>query len=105
MPQSHFVVDIEELNDIAEQIAEKIPPEFYGKYCRELREYLNCAMGAEYSTDESESDLSDLDEEVIEVEIDEKGFYTLTECDIKDCNSVGVEEKSLNNSKKNVSRK
>jgi hypothetical protein len=35
---------------------------------------------------------SDVDEEY-EVSKNEEGFYELTECDVKDCNAVGKEEK------------
>ena len=102
--QKHFVIDIEYLNDIALNIADNIPEAYYGKFCKELYEYLKCAIPPLDEDDdgdyvsESESDDSDgassLDEEVISVKKDDDGFYELTECDVKDCNSVGKEEKN-----------
>lgn len=92
--KNHYVIDIDYLNDIACNIADNVPPEFYEKFLRELKEYMRCAITIRESSantsssSESESD-SDLDEEVIEVETDENGFYSIAECDVKDCNAVG----------------
>lgn len=93
----HYVIDIDYLNDIACNIAENVPAEFYDKFLKELKEYMKCAINDAYSSSEesleNESDCSDLDEEVYEVETDENGFYSIAECDVKDCNAVGKEEK------------
>ena len=99
MTTKHFVVDVEYLNDIALNIAENVPVEYYSKFCKELNLYLKCAIVEEISdsSDENLSDNSgsDLCEEEYEVEVDDDGFYTLAECDVKDCNAVGKENNNL----------
>ena len=89
--KNHYIVDIDYLNDIACNIADNVPPEFYDKFLKELKEYMRCAIVLRDSDESSETDESesDLDEEVIEVETDENGFYSIAECDVKDCNAVG----------------
>jgi len=88
--QNHYIVDIDYLNDVACNIADNVPPEFYNKFLRELKEYMRCAITIRDSDESSETESeSDLDEEVIEVETDENGFYSIAECDVKDCNAVG----------------
>lgn len=101
-PIKHFIIDVDYLNDLATNIAENVPEPYYGKFCRELREYLNCAIhnnnlddeGSDYSSEDlsgSEAG-SDLAEEEYEVNLTDDGFYELSECDVKDCNAVGKEE-------------
>ena len=94
MPK-HFVVDMDFLNDIATAIAENVPEEYHKKFVKELNDYMRCATFEVYGTSSSESGESDLEEEVYEVDKDENGFYELTDCDIKDCNAVGKEEKNI----------
>ena len=81
--KKHFVIDIDYLNDIALSIAENVPEEYYVKFVNELYQYLKCAIS----------------EEEYQVEVDENGFYTLSECDVKDCNSVGKENNNLTDDK------
>ena len=88
--KNHYVVDIDYLNDVACNIADNVPQEFYDKFLKELREYMKCAIVLRDSDESSETESeSDLDEEIIEVETDENGFYSIAECDVKDCNAVG----------------
>jgi len=93
MPK-HFVVDMDFLNDIAVAIAENVPEEHHPKFIKELKDYMKCATFEVYEDSSSESG-SDLEEEVYEVEKNEDGFYQLTDCDVKDCNSVGTPEKNI----------
>ena len=100
MSQKHFVIDVDYINDLATNIAENVPKEYYGKFVKELWEYLNCAIIDVDENDEnySSEDLSgseagsDLAEEEYEVNLTDDGFYELSECDVKDCNAVGKEE-------------
>lgn len=94
MPK-HFVVDMDFLNDIATAIAENVPEEYHKKFVKELNDYMRCATFEVYETSSSESGESDLEEEVYEVDKDEDGFYELSDCDVKDCNAVGKEEKNI----------
>jgi len=107
--KKHFIIDIEYINDLAVNIAENVPEQYYGVFCRELRDYLRCAIksigeieDANYSsTDEDDLSIdsgSELEEEEYLVSKSEDGFYELSDCDVvapedvKDCNSVGKEE-------------
>jgi hypothetical protein len=94
--QKHFVIDMDYLNDLACSIAENIPEQYQKKFLKELSDYMKCAT-FEYESSEcsSESGESDVDEEVYEVSINDDGFYELTDCDVKDCNAVGKEEKNI----------
>jgi hypothetical protein len=83
--KNHYIVDIDYLNDVACNIADNVPPEFYDKFLKELKEYMRCAITIRESSESSESESdSDLDEEIIEVETDENGFYSIAECDVRD---------------------
>ena len=97
MTEKHFVIDIEYINDLAGNIAENVPEAYYGKFVKELGEYLKCAMviDDDYSS-ESSDEGSDLAEEEYEVSMTSEGFYELSECDVKDCNAVGKDEKKSN---------
>ena len=103
MTSKHFVINIEYINDLALNIADNVPEEYYGKFCRELLQYLRCAItsGSDISSEDMDtsSDISDLEEEVVSVSIDENGFYSLCDDDVKDCNSVGKEEKNITEDK------
>ena len=59
MTEKHFIIDIEYINELACNIAENVPEAYYGKFVKELGEYLKCAMvdndDGDYST---EDDLS-----------------------------------------------
>ena len=107
--KKHFVVDIDYINDLATNIAENVPEEYYYLFCKELYEYLRCAINngiyhdedgnldrgdPDYESEDcsSESGLSELAEEEYVVSKSEDGFYELSECDVKDCNAVGNEE-------------
>jgi len=94
MSQKHFVVDMDYLNDLACNIAENVPEKYHKKFLLELSEYMKCASFEFESSESDESDLSDVDEEY-EVSKNDEGFYELTECDVKDCNAVGKEEKYI----------
>ena len=92
--------DIEYINDLALNIADNVPEAFYGKFCKELLTYLKCVEI--HTADEDSSDASEsgsVDEEVISVSKDDDGFYQMEECDVKDCNSVGVENYNLSEDK------
>jgi len=109
--KKHFVIDIEYINDLAVNIAENVPEQYYYLFCKELYEYLKCAINnelyhnengelppedkdADYSTEDdlSSDSGSDLAEEEYVVSKTEDGFYELSDCDVKDCNAVGKEE-------------
>tara|TARA_R100000664_G_C2758574_1_gene147584 strand:+ start:3729 stop:4046 length:318 start_codon:yes stop_codon:yes gene_type:complete len=101
MTEKHFVIDIEYINELACNIAENVPEAYYGKFVKELGEYLKCAMvdndDDDYSTEDdlSSDSGSDLAEEEYEVNMTSEGFYELSECDVKDCNAVGKCKKNL----------
>lgn len=100
MTEQHFVIDIEYINDLAINVAENVPEAFYGKFCQELLNYLRCVEI--HTADEDSSDESiegSVEDEVISVSKDEDGFYQMDECDIKECNSVGVENNNLSEDK------
>lgn len=105
--KKHFIIDIEYINDLAVNIAENVPEQYYGVFCRELRDYLKCAINNEIgsdgylSTDDDDLSIdsgSELEDEEYLVSKSEDGFYELSDCDVvapedvKDCNSVGKEE-------------
>jgi len=97
----HFVIDIDFLDNIACCIAENIPTEYHKKFLIELKEYLKCANFTYLSSESDSENLSEdsgdeLINEEIEVSIDENGFYSIKDLDIKDCNRVGKEEKKSN---------
>lgn len=81
------------LNDLACSIAENIPEQYHQKFLKELSNYMKCAT-FEYEDTDSESDLSDV-EEVYEVSKNDDGFYELSDCDVKDCNAVGIPDKNI----------
>jgi len=95
MSQKHFVVDMDYLNDLACSIAENIPEPYHKKFLKELGEYMRCATFEYEDTESSESEDGDVAEEVYEVSKNNDGFYELTDCDVKDCNAVGKEEKNI----------
>ena len=92
--QKHFVIDMDYLNDLACNIAENVPEPYHQKFLKELSNYMKCATFEVYETDSSEGDLSDVEEEY-DVSKNDDGFYELTDCDVKDCNSVGTPEKNI----------
>jgi predicted house-cleaning noncanonical NTP pyrophosphatase (MazG superfamily) len=95
MSQKHFVIDMDYLNDLACNIAENVPEKYHKKFLIELSDYMKCASFEFESSDaeDSESGSEDYVDEEYEVSKNEEGFYELTECDVKDCNAVGKEEK------------
>tara|TARA_R110000824_G_scaffold106714_4_gene252390 strand:+ start:723 stop:1049 length:327 start_codon:yes stop_codon:yes gene_type:complete len=97
MSKKHFVIDMDYINDLAVNIAENVPEAYHQKFLIELNEYLKCAS-FEFENSDSESDLSEVEEEY-EVSINDEGFYELSNCDVKDCNAVGKEEKNIIDSK------